>query len=66
VATFLMTAGVGLFGTLSGLVAVWFLAPTREKQDSELQLLRGEIRELRTALGNAGTPRTVVEGVTRQ
>jgi voltage-gated potassium channel len=49
VATFLMTAGVGLFGTSSGFVAAWFLAPAREKQESELQLLRAEIGELRRA-----------------
>lgn len=47
IATFLMTAGVGLFGTLSGLVAAWFLAPAGVKQDSELQLMRRELRELR-------------------
>lgn len=43
----LMTAGVGLFGTLSGFVAAWFLTPNRERQESELEQLRLEIRQLR-------------------
>lgn len=47
VATLLMTAGVGLFGTLSGLIAGWFLAPAKEERASELEGLRGEVRELR-------------------
>jgi voltage-gated potassium channel len=50
IATFLMTAGVGLFGTLSGFVAAWFLAPAGEKQDSDMQQLRAEIAELRRVL----------------
>jgi voltage-gated potassium channel len=31
VAVFLMAAGVGLFGTFSGLVASWFLSPAAEE-----------------------------------
>lgn len=31
IAAMLMTAGVGLFGTFSGFVAAWFLAPTRSR-----------------------------------
>jgi peptidoglycan/LPS O-acetylase OafA/YrhL len=57
-----MTAGVGLFGILSGFVAAWFLAPTGEKQESDLQLLRAEIRELRRTLEVARTLRTATEG----
>lgn len=46
----LMTAGVGLFGTLSGFVAAWFLAPDAAKQESELASLAEEIRLLRASL----------------
>jgi len=34
------SAGVGLFGTLSGFVAAWFLTPDREKQEDEFEQLR--------------------------
>lgn len=47
VAVMLMTAGVGLFGTLSGFVAAWFLAPGRKRQETEIQSLTREIQELR-------------------
>jgi voltage-gated potassium channel len=47
VAALLMTAGVGLFGTLSGLIAGWFLSPAKEEKASELESLRAELRELR-------------------
>jgi voltage-gated potassium channel len=47
VAAILMIAGVGLFGTLSGFVASWFLSPGEEAQESELAALRRELRELR-------------------
>ncbi len=43
----LMMAGVGLFGTLSGFVAAWFLTPETEKQESEIARLTAEIRALR-------------------
>jgi voltage-gated potassium channel len=46
----LMTAGVGIFGTFSGFIAAWFLAPTTRKNRSELELLRQEIGELRALL----------------
>jgi voltage-gated potassium channel len=46
----LMTAGVGLFGTFSGFVATWFLAPTANKSQSEIELLRTEIAELRSLI----------------
>jgi voltage-gated potassium channel len=38
----LMAAGVGIFGTLSGFVAAWFLAPTARKNRSEIEMLRQE------------------------
>lgn len=50
VAVILMLAGVGLFGTLSGFVASWFLAPAEHKQESEIDLLRLEIQGLREAI----------------
>jgi len=46
----LMTAGVGVFGTFSGFVAAWFLAPTARKNRSELAMLRQEVGELRAML----------------
>ena len=46
----LMTAGVGIFGTFSGFVAAWFLAPTARKNRSELEMLRQEVGELRAML----------------
>ena len=48
VGAFLMTAGVGLFGTFSGFVATWFLTPAAIKNRSEIELLRREIAELRS------------------
>jgi voltage-gated potassium channel len=42
VAGLLMTVGVGFFGIFTGLVASWFMAPTREKQD-ELADLRARL-----------------------
>ncbi len=50
VAVLLMLAGVGLFGTLSGFVAAWFLRPEQAQQESELQVLTEEIRRLREVI----------------
>ena len=47
VAVFLMAAGVGLFGTLSGLMASWFLAVPVEEADSDLTELKTLVVELR-------------------
>lgn len=63
IASFLMICGVGLFGTLSGFIASWFLEPGREKQDAELTELVVEIKQLRAQLGmlpvaNGGGERT--------
>ncbi len=56
-----MTAGVGLFGTFSGLVASWFLAPKAAQNRSEIEAnrveivaLRGEIVALREAIEDQG------------
>jgi voltage-gated potassium channel len=46
----LMTAGVGLFGTLSGLVAAWFVSPAAQRQEEDTESLRREIRALREEL----------------
>jgi voltage-gated potassium channel len=50
VAVLLMLAGVGLFGTLSGFFASWFLAPEEHRQESEIDSLRQEIQRLREAV----------------
>jgi voltage-gated potassium channel len=50
VATFLMAAGVGLFGTMSGLVASWLLKPAESERSDEIALLRQEVRELKEML----------------
>lgn len=50
IAALLMTAGVGLFGIVSGFVASWFLAPARKEQESELHELRMDIINLRQLL----------------
>jgi voltage-gated potassium channel len=55
VAGLLMTAGVGLFGTFSGYVASWFLAPAAKKRESELDELRTEIVKLRMLLERTPT-----------
>jgi voltage-gated potassium channel len=57
IATMLMTAGLGLFGTLSGVVAAGFLSPydgqhaSAIEQKSEVAELRETITELRAAIG---------------
>lgn len=50
VAGMLMTAGVGLFGTFSGFLAAWFLAPGAEEETAELRDLRDEVVALRVAV----------------
>ena len=47
----LMIAGVGLFGTLSGFIASWFLAPQSigKHQEKEIELLQVEMERLRRA-----------------
>jgi voltage-gated potassium channel len=59
VAVLLMAAGVGAFGTLSGLVASWFLAPAAKEADSELHEIKAMLTDLRAQLGatrRAGQP----------
>ena len=50
VAVFLMAAGVGLFGTLSGLVASWFLSPAAEEADTDLTEIKTVLAELRAEI----------------
>lgn len=50
VAVMLMTVGVGLFGTLSGVVAAWFLVPQRQGNNDELAELRMSVDELKQLL----------------
>lgn len=47
IAVLLMTAGVGLFGTISAALAAWFLAPEEQETDSDIAALRQEIAALR-------------------
>lgn len=50
IAGILMCSGVGLFGTISGLLAAWFLAPEGSSRESDLDALRKEIAALRSLL----------------
>ncbi len=50
VAAVLMLAGVGLFGTLSGFIASWFLTSPDKRQVMEVQILRGEIEDIQREL----------------
>ena len=47
VAVVLMCAGVGLFGTLSGFLAAWFLGGRSESSESDFIALRKEVAALR-------------------
>jgi voltage-gated potassium channel len=53
VAVLLMTAGVGLFGTMSAALAAWFISGNTESEEAatnEVALLREEIASLREAV----------------
>jgi voltage-gated potassium channel len=50
VAAILMVAGVGLFGTFSGFVAAWFLAPGQAKRENELAVLQRDVNEIKQLL----------------
>jgi len=50
VGALLMTAGVGLFGTFSGFVASWFLAPGARQQEGEMAALRRDLADIRRTL----------------
>jgi voltage-gated potassium channel len=50
VGALLMIVDVGLFGTFSGFVASWFLAPKAAANRSEIEKLRDEVTALRLAV----------------
>jgi voltage-gated potassium channel len=52
IAAVLMTAGVGMFGSFTGLVASWLLTPKHrdQQQDNELARLRAQIEEIQRHL----------------
>lgn len=52
IASMLMLSGLGLFGTLSGFVASWFLQPKKEEKDTEIQELVAEVKLLRSELSS--------------
>ena len=57
VAAALMAGGVGLFGTFSGFLAVWFLGSDKQTDNTaaEIASLREEIAALRSALAQPGS-----------
>jgi len=55
VGALLMVAGVGIFGTFSGFVASWFLAPKAAENRSEIEALREEVAALRAAIERRGS-----------
>jgi hypothetical protein len=48
---FLMASGVGLFGTMSGLVASWFMAPAAKEADSDLIEIKRLLLEMKDQEG---------------
>jgi voltage-gated potassium channel len=62
VGALLMTAGVGLFGTFSGFVASWFLAPNARQQESDMAALHRDLGEMRRILDQLLEARAQVPG----
>lgn len=58
IAVLLMTAGVGLFGTMSAALAAWFLKGENDATENEVTLLRMEIASLRDAVERLAPQRT--------
>lgn len=56
IAVVLMTAGVGLFGTFTGLVASLFIAPEQEKEAAEMEEVLAELRAIREELKMLRSP----------
>jgi voltage-gated potassium channel len=50
VAMFLMAAGVGAFGMLSGLVATWFLSPAVKETDADVAELKAILLDVQAQL----------------
>lgn len=57
IAALLMTAGVGMFGSFTGLMASWILRPARkdQEQNSELARLRDQVESIRQQLATGRT-----------
>jgi voltage-gated potassium channel len=55
VAALLVVVGAALFGALAGSVAVWFLAPSQERERREIAELREDIAELKEMLKTTKT-----------
>ena len=56
IAIVLMTAGVGLFGTFTGLVASLVIAPEQEKEAAEMEEVLAELRAIREELKMLRSP----------
>jgi voltage-gated potassium channel len=56
IAAVLMTAGVGMFGSFTGLIASWILRPGKkdQEQDSELARLREQVAAIQRQLAAGG------------
>lgn len=52
VATILMVAGVGLFGTFAGMVASWFIGPTKSLIENDVSHIKEELAEIKNILKN--------------
>jgi voltage-gated potassium channel len=44
IAVFLMAAGVGVFGTVSGLIATWFLSPAVDETETDLTRIERQLK----------------------
>ncbi len=53
------SAGVGLFGTLSSFVAVWFLRPDAAAKESETKVLLQEVKAVREKLARQKSDNSV-------
>lgn len=66
VAVFLMAAGVGIFGTVSGLVASWFLSPGAVETNTDLDEVKARLdaiqRQLKTLAADSGGAAKSPEG----
>ena len=60
----LMTAGVGMFGSFTGLIASWILSPSKKdrEQDSELLKLREQVAAIQQHLTDTLPAREVSSG----
>jgi len=46
-----MASGVALFGTMSGLVATWFVAPSQKETDADLLEIKRLLLEMKEREG---------------